>query len=78
MTFSETKFKVLYFFGKDGTRVDSYDECYEILTKPLSNLESGILIPMTKNLLDDILKNKKLKIGDIIVRSTNYTIIEEN
>lgn len=76
VSFSESKFQILHFFDKDGRKVDHYDECYEVLTKPLSNLESGILIPMTKSLLDEALKGKKVIVGDVIVRSTNYELIK--
>ena len=47
VSFSESKFQILHFFDKEGRKVERYDDCHEVLTKPLSNVSSGVLIPMT-------------------------------
>jgi hypothetical protein len=76
VSFSESKFQILHFFDKEGRKVERYDDCHEVLTKPLSNVSSGVLIPMTKSLLDEALRGKSVFVGDVIVRTTNYELIQ--
>ena len=68
---NESEFIVRHFFSKEGEKINSYNDCYEILISPKNN--SSHLIPIHKSTLESYIDDD-VKIGDTIVRKTNYQI----